>query len=338
MGGGFDAKDLAEAAECFGFPVPEIDVVTGTGVVAPFVNASPETHLDLITAASVLTAADRITLLQVVDPLTGLTDAFERMLEGAEVPDVASLSYGACEAEFAESVGDYLTLNEDLLRMAAIVGTTVVAAAGDYGSSMCGAEYAAESGEPSVWYPSSSAWVTSVGGTRLVLKPDNSRRSERVWNDLPYTGDWPAPAPAGSGGASSLIERPWWQAGSTPAGPRSVPDVALLGAVRPGWPIVYGGDLFTVGGTSGGTPFLAANLAAMSAKQRERGYPTIGFSNAWLYAAAASTKSPYFDIQDGTNGVQLVGCCSAYPGYDMASGLGVPDMDLLYATLKRPAG
>jgi hypothetical protein len=36
--------------------------------------------------------------------------------------------------------------------------------------------------------------------------------------------------------------------------------------------------------------------------------------------------------------VQLVGCCSAYRGYDMASGLGAPIMDGLYATLPRPAG
>jgi len=338
MGGGFSREDLAEAAGCFGYAAPTIKVMTGTGVDEPFVNFDVETHLDLITASSVLAGSGEITLLQVVDPLIGLTDAFERMLEGAAVPDVASLSYGECESVYAEDYGDYLSLNDDLLRMAAIVGTTVVVAAGDYGSSMCGAAYAEETGEPSVWYPSSSAWVTSVGGTRLALKADNTRRNERVWNDLPYTKGWPAPAPAGSGGTSVLVARPWWQAGSTPAGPRAVPDVSLLGAVRPGWPIVYGGDLFTIGGTSGGAPFLAANLAAMSAHQRARGYPSIGFANAWFYSAAAGTKPAFFDVTTGSNAVQLVGCCSAYVGYDMASGLGVPILDGLYATLKRPAG
>ena len=338
MGGGFNPVDLAEAAECFGYAAPTIDVVTGTGVDEPFVNFDDETHLDLITASSVLAGEGEITLLQVVDPLIGFTDAFERMLDGAAVPDVASLSYGECESVYAEDFGDYLSLNDDLLRMAAIVGTTVVVAAGDHGSSMCGAAYAEDSGEPSVWYPSSSAWVTSVGGTRLALKPDNTRRNERVWNDLPYTEGWPAPAPAGSGGTSLVFSRPWWQAGSTPAGPRAVPDVALLGAVRPGWPIVYGGDLFTVGGTSGGAPFLAANLAAMSAHQRAKGYPSIGFANAWFYSAAAGTKPAFFDVTTGSNAVELVGCCSAYVGYDMASGLGVPIVDGLYATLPRPAG
>ena len=189
-----------------------------------------------------------------------------------------------------------------------------------------------------MWYPATSAWVTAVGGTRLALKADNTRRSERVWNDLPYTGNWPAPGPAGAGGASVLVDRPWWQAGVTPIGPRTVPDVALLGAIRPGWPIVYGGEVFTVGGTSGATPFLGANLAAMSAHQRARGFPSVGFANAWLYSAAAGKKPAFVDITSGSNAVQLVGCCSAYPGYDMASGLGAPIMDGLYATLPKPAG
>lgn len=338
LGGGYDADDLARAAECFGYPNPRIDVVTGTGIDTPFVNASVETHLDLITASAVLPQTGSLTLLQAVSPLIGMTDAFARMLNGDAVPDVASLSYGVCEREYEEELTSFVGLNEDLLRMAAIVGTTVVVATGDNGSSMCGATFAEETGEPSVWYPATSAWVTAVGGTRLALKADNTRRSERVWNDLPYTGNWPAPGPAGAGGASVLIDRPWWQPGPTPTGPRTVPDVALLGAIRPGWPIVYGGKVFTVGGTSGATPFLGANLAAMSAHQRARGFPSVGFANAWLYSAASGNRPAFVDITSGSNAVQLVGCCSAYRGYDMASGLGAPVMDGLYATLPRPAG
>jgi subtilase family serine protease len=338
LGGGYDADDLARAAECFGYRNPRIDIVTGTGVDTPFVNASVETHLDLITASAALPDAESLTLLQTVNPVIGITDAFARMVDGKTVPDVASLSYSVCEPEYAEELTSYVALNEDLLRMAAIVGTTVVVATGDSGSSMCGAGFAEETGDPSVGYPSTSAWVTAVGGTRLALKADNTRRSERVWNDLPYTANWPAPGPAGAGGASMLIDRPWWQPGPTPIGPRTVPDVALLGAIRPGWPIVYGGEVFTVGGTSGGTPFLGANLAAMSAHQRARGFPSIGFANAWLYSAAAGNKPAFVDITSGSNAVQLVGCCSAYRGYDMASGLGAPIMDGLYATLPRPAG
>ncbi|MGA1481013.1 MAG: S53 family peptidase [Candidatus Nanopelagicales bacterium] len=337
LGGGYDADDIAAAADCFGYDQPQINVERGTGVPQAFVNATLETHLDLITASSVLNRAESITLLEVVSPATGFTDAFARILDAKIVPDAVSMSYGLCEPLFADEFAPLLTLNEDLLRMAAIVGTTVVVATGDYGTSMCGADVAEELGEPTLWYPATSPWVTAVGGTRLVLRTDNTRRTERVWNDMPYAGGL-VPAPSGAGGPSSSFPRPWWQAGSTPVGPRVVPDVAVLGALKPGWPIVYGDGLYSVGGTSGGAPFVAANLAAMSAKQRDRGYPTIGFANAWLYQAAAAKKQPYFDIDRGNNGVQLVGCCVATTGFDMASGLGAPSMDLLYSTLPRPAG
>lgn len=337
LGGGYAASDIEAAARCFGHAEPRIDVVRGTGVAKPIVSASTETHLDLVTASAVLARAESLTLLQVVDSEIGFTDAFARMLNGTVVPDAVSVSYGVCEPVFVEGFAPLLTLNEDLLRMAAIVGTSVVVATGDNGTSMCGAEIAAATGEPTLWYPSTSPWVTAAGGTRLTLKPDNSRASERVWNDIPYVGSM-VPAPAGAGGPSSHFTRPWWQTGATPRGPRAVPDVALLGAIKPGWPIAYGGGIYAVGGTSGAAPFLAANLAAMSAKQRDRGYPTIGFANAWMYAAAAAEAPPFYDVTLGINSVQLVGCCAAYPGYDMASGLGAPQMDALYASLPRPAG
>ena len=337
LGGGYAASDIAAAAQCFGHAQPRIDVVRGTGVAKSIVSASIETHLDLVTASAVLARTESLTLLQVVDSEIGFTDAFARMLNGAAVPDAVSVSYGVCEPVFVADFGPLLTLNEDLLRMAAIVGTSVVVATGDNGTSMCGADVAAETGEPTLWYPATSPWVTAAGGSRLTLKADNTRANERVWNDTPYVGSM-VPAPAGAGGPSSHFTRPWWQAGATPRGPRAVPDVALLGAIKPGWPIAYGGGIYAVGGTSGGAPFLAANLAAMSAKQRDRGYPTIGFANAWMYAAAAAETPPFYDITRGINSVQLVGCCTAYPGFDMASGLGAPQMDALYATLPRPAG
>jgi hypothetical protein len=337
LGGGYASSDIEAAAACFGYAQPRIDVARGTGIGESFVNATIETHLDLITASSVLNQAEAITVLEVTALATGFTDAFARMLHGDTVPDAVSVSYSVCEPVFTGEFKEAIPLNEDLLRMAAIVGTTVVVATGDNGTSMCGASIAEDRGEPTVGYPSTSPWVTAVGGTRLALKADNTRRQERVWNDTPYAGG-EVPAPAGAGGPSAYFARPWWQTGVTPVGPRMVPDVAVLGAIKPGWPIAYGGGLYTIGGTSGGTPFIAANLAAMSAKQRDRGYPTIGFANAWLYRAAAARKSPYFDVLKGNNGVQLVGCCSAMPGYDMASGLGAPSMDRLYATLPSPAG
>ena len=343
LGGGFDMADVEAAAKCFGYTQPKVDIALGTGVPTAFVNASTESHLDLITASSIAPEASSIRMVEAVNALMSYTDAFSLALDmdgkGTLSPDVISLSYGECESEFAADAGDYLLLNDDILRMAALVGTSVITAAGDHGSSPCGPKASLEAG-PLVIYPASSPWITSVGGTRLTLTAANTRAAETVWNDLPYVGGAtaPPPGPAGSGGPSAIFTRPWYQGGVTPVGPRTLPDVALLGAIRPGWAIYYGGTLYTVGGTSGGTPFLAANLALMSADQRKKGYPSLGFVNPWFYAAAAAEKSPFFDVTIGGNAVQLVGCCSAYAGYDMASGLGVPDMSALYKSVPYPAG
>ncbi len=331
FGGGYAAGDLEQAARCFDYSAKRIDIRTGTGVPQPFINAYVETHLNLITASAALPDATAITLLGVTYSPIGITDAFARILEGPSAPDAVSLSYGICEADYRAQAGEYISLNEDLLRMAAIVGTSVVAATGDFGSSMC----QSDTNKPTVWYPASSPWVTAVGGTRLTLRPDNSRQSESVWNDAPYAAGL-MPGAAGGGGPSALFNRPWWQRGVTLRGPRTVPDVSLLGAIRPGWPVVYGGEVFTSGGTAGGAPLVAAQLAAISAKERSRGSAAIGFPNPSLYAASGMRRLPYFDVRTGNNAVLPVGCCSAFTGYDLASGLGVPIFDRIYAALPQP--
>ncbi|MFM7211283.1 MAG: hypothetical protein ACKOYQ_04645 [Actinomycetota bacterium] len=343
LGGGFAQADLDRAAACFGYKQPPVSIALGTGLAEPFVNATIETHLDLITVSSVMPEAETIRLVEVSEAQISFIDGIARALnvdgKGTDSPDVVSISYGMCESQLVPYMKPYLALSEDLLRMAALVGTSVIAAAGDYGSSMCGAQEALEVG-PTVWYPASSPWATAVGGTRLEITADNTRANEVVWNDYPFVGGPAAtpPTAAGGGGPSSLFARPWYQGGATPAGPRAVPDVALLGAMRPGWPIVYGDQVFTVGGTSGGTPFLGANLALMAAQQSVDGYPGFGFVNPWLYKAAAKTPSPFYDVTIGANSVQMIGCCSAYAGYDMASGLGVPMMDALFKSIPYPAG
>ena len=331
FGGGYASSDLEQASRCFDFTATRINIRTGTGVSQPFINAYVETQLNLTTASAALPDARAITLLEVTYSPIGITDAFARMLEGPNPPDAVSLPYGICEADYLAQAGEYISLNEDLLRMAAVIGTSVVAATGDFGSSMC----QSDTDKPTVWYPASSPWVTAVGGTRLTLRPNNSRQWESVWNDAPYATGL-MPGAAGGGGPSALFDRPWWQKGVTPRGPRTVPDVSLLGAIRPGWPVVYGGELFTSGGTAGGAPLVAAQFAAMSAKERAQGSPKIGFPNPWLYAASDMRRLPYFDVRTGNNAVLPVGCCSAYPGYDLASGLGVPTFDRIYAALPPP--
>ena len=79
--------------------------------------------------------------------------------------------------------------------------------------------------------PSSSPYVTAVGGTNLELTKQNRIKREIVWNDLPIQ-------PGGGGGGGSIVSphRPWWQAGIKRYGTgRIVPDIAALADIYPGY-------------------------------------------------------------------------------------------------------
>jgi len=346
LGDGFNEKDLWTSADCFGYRQPKVGVRLGTGIGKEFVNYGPEAHLDIMTASASIPQAESLRVIQVAGIAQGMTDGIARALDrdgrGEVANDVVSISYGICEVEYKVDLGPFVSLNEDLLKMGTVIGTSFLAAAGDNGTSMCGPKASLEAQAPLVWYPASSPWVTGVGGTRLTLGADNERAGEVVWNDMPFVGgydDPPNPGPAGSGGPSAVFPRPWYQRGASLTGPRLLPDVSVLGAMRPGWPLVYDGTVYTVGGTSGGTPFLAANFALMAAHERGRDYPTLGLLNPWLYRLAANAEAPpFFDVVRGTNAVQPVGCCVAYRGYDMASGIGVPMLGLLARQIPPPPG
>jgi hypothetical protein len=62
----------------------------------------------------------------------------------------------------------------------------------------------------------------------------------------------------------------------------------------------------------------------VDASQREAGLPPVGLANGWFYTAAKQ-RSAFFDITQGDNDLAGVGCCRATVGYDLASGLGVPN-------------
>ena len=120
-----------------------------------------------------------------------------------------------------------------------------------------------------------------------------------------------------------------------PQNHRAVPDVSALADIVPGWPDVIDSVLQPVGGTSGSTPFIAAAAALVDGSERAAGRPRIGLANGWFYKAA-SQPGAFFDITAGNNDLAGVGCCQATVGYDLASGLGVPNWAALSATLPQP--
>ena len=80
------------------------------------------------------------------------------------------------------------------------------------------------------------------------------------------------------------------------------------------------------------TPFTAAATALVDGSQRAAGRPPIGLANGWFYQAV-SHPGAFYDITIGNNDLANVGCCQATVGYDLASGLGVPNWAVLPAIL-----
>jgi subtilase family serine protease len=327
LGGGWLSGDLRLAGQCFGYAPPRVIQTQGDGVASPIRNAADETSLDLQTVAAVAPGA-RLRLVQSAIGGGGVLDGFSRALgDPRGLPDVISLSYGGCAYAENRATPAYASVLDAVLAMTALTGVSSFAAAGDGGSTTCGTSVPGTT----LSYPAASPFVTAVGGTRLTLGPGNVRVSETVWNDSAY-----GVREAGGGGLSRREPRPWYQDGFVRPNHRAVPDVSALADIVPGWPVVINHTLQSIGGTSGSTPFIAAAVALVAASQRTAGRPRIGLANGWFYQAAVRQPSAFFDVTAGSNDLAGVGCCHARGGYDLASGLGVPNWAVLPGTLPRP--
>jgi kumamolisin len=204
---------------------------------------------------------------------------------------------------------------------------SVFASAGDFGSTCNGQPF------PGVAWPASSPYLTAVGGSRLVLDAANERVDEVVWNDLEWLSTDNGGG-AGGGGLSAVSARPPYQR-AVAARRRAVPDVSAHASMLPGWPVVIGTNWVEDAGTSASAPLVAGAFAVVSARERAAGRPPLGPVNGLLYDSAPQTV---FDVVSGENGYdRRVRARQAGPGYDLASGLGVPRFDVLAATLPPPA-
>jgi kumamolisin len=310
--GGFSQRSLNQFAHCFNFSAPRPAVHTvGLGEEP---GPDPEVQLDTQIAAAIAPRA-QMDIFQSGTSAGDLVRLFAAPLEPSrlegETPHVISSSLGFCERDLGKPA---IKLLDYVLSMAAGAGITVVNAAGDNGSAACPAR------KLTVAYPSSSGFVTSVGGTDLTLTVGNEVDSEVVWNDSQG---------AGGGGRSAFVHRPAYQGHRGAFSFRAMPDVAYSSGL-PGYAIRTGGEWMSVNGTSAAAPLLGggALLAVQAAARAGAAQP--GLLNPLLYQAARADSPGLFrDITQGNNDLYRLGCCSAGPGYDRASGWGSVQLDAL---------
>lgn len=354
----FRRSDIGTWAECFGLEPPPIrrHKVAGRG----FFETEGETALDLEVLTA--TAPD----LDGIDVYLGDGGQSQLLVSTAAAlgtkrnrPDVISISLGQCELQTNGQIG-YVKAIDHVFAVAAGAGISTLVATGDQGSAPC----TNNSGEVplpvlAVNTPSSSNYVTAVGGTNLILDEDNSIQDEITWNDVPnqYAGS--------TGGYSLLSSRPWYQrgvhgGGGNVYGARTLPDVAGLADVAPGYAYYCsrsacrdhsGAAWFSLGGTSAATPLLAGGVALANQAAAERGQGNLGLINPLLYGIGKGPDagSVFRDVTEGDNdtgvmippgqgGTGRLGCCDAKRGYDLATGWGSVDVAALSGAARRLAG
>jgi kumamolisin len=220
--------------------------------------------------------------------------------------DVVTVSWGTCE----DRAGARLMANEaTALREAAVQGIALFASAGDDGAYDCGSKTTPP--VLAVDYPSSSPYVTAVGGTSLILK-NGQRASETVWKKS-------------GGGVSSSINTPLWQVAPTlpPGNMRATTDVSLDADPRTGYSYLFKGKWERIGGTSAAAPTWAALWALVLQSTGQR----VGSANNYVYRMGSLKEyhSLFYDVTHGSNGIDVGPGYSAGPGWDIPSGWGTPN-------------
>ncbi len=241
------------------------------------------------------------------------------------------LEYGIHQMSMSYGIGETYTSNSQVqtddqyFAELASAGVTVFASSGDSGSTQGPFGAGDESGPLQASSPASDPNVTSVGGTSLLLDSSGNESSETIWNN--GTG-------ASGGGISNYFSRPYWQVGTgVPAGTtRLVPDVASVADPDTGAVVIRGGAQLIYGGTSWSSPTWAAFCALINQSRANAGKPPMGLLGPYIYPQLGTAN--FRDITTGSNATpNSGGKYPATPGYDLASGIGVPNMLILAQTL-----
>jgi subtilase family serine protease len=326
-----------------------------------------ETALDVEWAHAMAPGAKIVLAVARTDDTADVTQVIREALPrypGA----IVSQSFGADESGVASDPTLPSTLGP-LYFQAVKSGGTVLAASGDFGASN-GTEL--EGIEPSAMaaYPASDPLVLSVGGTMGYPAADSlwtphGYGGEQVWNEI-FNG-----MPGATGGApSTIFDAPPWQRNFLRTHDRLEPDVAYNAAANGGVLVAIAcapnpADGFltydpatcnpfapltnSVGGTSAGAPQWAA-IIALANDLRTRGTHRrpVGLVAPMLYDIAKDRRAyarDFHDITVGNNALNLApfgGGPSAFgfsatPGYDLATGLGTPDVSNLIRDLAKGA-
>ncbi len=332
---GYQPSDIQQYFQNFNLSTPTINTVLVDGSNGSAGAGAIEVELDIEVVGAIAPHANQL-IYEGPNTTQGLNDTYNSIVTDNKA-QVVSTSWGLCESSTGSA--ELMTL-DTIFKQAATQGISIYAASGDSGAYDCGDTSLA------VDSPADDPYVTGAGGTSLQLGANDSYGSESVWSDAGDTSRSPEGA-GGGGGISNTFLQPSWQTGtgvissessgqpcSAPSGQycREVPDISADADPNTGYAVYCtvtsagcdSGGWIEVGGTSAAAPFWAGSTALINQYLQSQNLARIGSANPALYSLFNSQQATpaFHDVTSGNN--------LFYPattGYDMASGIGSPDVD-----------
>jgi hypothetical protein len=349
-----NSADVAAFRSTFGLPASSVQIsVNGPdpGLAPNLINDQAEATFAASWAGA---AAPGAQILLAPAATTTATDGVDLSLAAIvdqDLANVIAIGYSACEASLSPT---HQAFYFALYQQASAEGITVIAAAGDGGAAACtsaGGTGPVNTGL-AVNALASTPWNTAVGVAGYGAGGASAGNSAlTAWSPINPAD----PAYASGGGSSTLYARKVWQpvqAGTATASLRSLPDLtlptALDSSANPGLAFCLSGataasgcTLVRSGGSGVATAFFAGVAALINQKNGVQGnlppslYATSRISGVFNDVAQGTAQLTCVPGSSGCNASGLIGY-AAGSGYDLATGLGVPDVQELVTELAKP--
>ena len=217
------------------------------------------------------------------------------------------------------------TTTDNLFRQMAAQGQSFFNASGDTDAFTPGLNSANGVDNPNIQNaPSSSPYITQVGGTYLNTTNHGMWQSETVWS-------WGDGKTGSGGGISSYYSIPSWQAGTSMANNqgsptrRNLPDVAMVADS-----VHYyadNGSSGSISGTSCSAPLWAGFTALINQQAAALGKEPVGLINAAVYSLGngSNYSATFHDVTGGDNtSIDSPTAYYATTGFDLCTGWGSP--------------
>ncbi|MCS6885912.1 MAG: S53 family peptidase [Acidobacteriota bacterium] len=314
----FDLSDVALYRSTFGLPEGRITKIAAAGRT---INYGGIEETEVLLNAQLAGMAAPGAEIQVVIAEAGAEIDQSLAYFVNELPEtrLINISFGLCERDLGQT---FQSVFANLYKQAAAQGQSVFVAAGNGGANDC-----RDGSGRQVNGLASSPYVTAVGGTTLQLEYDPQGKPVRFLSERAWTN--------GGGGLSLIYNRPSYQRDLQIEGAmRAIPDVSLMADPGPGYFIVRRGSVFTVGGTSAATPCWVGIFALANQLVSGKGF---GPANYLIYKLGEQqirgAVQAFRDISVGNNSSFGVAGFEAAPGYDLCTGWGTANADVLVRQL-----